>query len=161
MGAGKSHIGRRLARRLAVPFTDTDAAIVERHGPISGVFAERGEPGFREIEREIVAEAIDAGGVVSLGGGAPLHPLTRRRLHGARVVLLTVDERTVQPRLRGGTRPLLEEGGMAAWRRILAERLPAYRELATIEVDTSGRTPGRIVEEIAGRLGLEGMEQDA
>lgn len=161
MGAGKSHVGRKLAARLGVPFVDTDAVIVERHGAIEELFERHGEPGFRELERRAVAEAIAAPAVVSLGGGAVLHPETRAALADATVVFLTVDARAVAPRLRGGTRPLIAEGGIRAWTRIFDERRPLYRELADVEVDTTKRTIAQVVREIARELGHAGTETGA
>ena len=64
--AGKTRIGKRLAKRLGLPFVDTDAVVVAQHGPIPGILAEHGEPYFRELERQAVAEAVAEPGVVSL-----------------------------------------------------------------------------------------------
>ena len=80
MGAGKTSIGKRVAKQLGLRFADSDAAVVRAHGPIDRIFAEYGEPHFRELERAAVAEALRAGGVVALGGGAVLHPQTQRDL---------------------------------------------------------------------------------
>ena len=148
MGAGKSTVGRRLAKRLGVPFTDTDASIARAHGPIADLFRTLGEPGFRAVERAAVTDALTAGGVVSLGGGAVLDAGTRRDLAGCTVVLLTVDEAVVAERISGGNRPLLTDG-VATWRRILAERLPLYEELADVVVDTSRRPMDHVVDELA------------
>ncbi|WIB35095.1 shikimate kinase [Curtobacterium sp. MCJR17_043] len=59
-----------MAKALGVPFTDTDRVIAREHGPIPRLFAERGEPVFRELEAEAVRRAVETGGVVSLGGGS-------------------------------------------------------------------------------------------
>src|SRR5919202_3957131 len=99
MGAGKSSIGRRLAKGLDLPFTDTDVEIARRHGPIPELFAVGGEAGFRALERTVVAEALAGDGVVALGGGAVLDPDTRRDLERSTVVLLTVSEEAVADRL--------------------------------------------------------------
>lgn len=154
MGAGKSSIGRKLAKRLGVPFADTDQRIVARHGVIAGVFAERGESGFRAIERDVVAEALTEGGVVALGGGAVLDPATQDDLRRCTVVLLTVDEDAVAARLESGRRPLLVDG-LASWRRIASERAALYAELADLVVDTSRRPVAHLVEELAVRLESE------
>lgn len=150
MGAGKTSIGRRVARRLALAFTDTDAAIVRKHGPIEQIFASQGEQTFRRIEREAVAEALAEGGVVSLGGGAVLDAGTQRDLESHRVVLLTVAPRVVANRLRDTSRPLLQESDpMDRWNEILAARLPIYRRLADVTFDTSSGPLQDVVEEIA------------
>lgn len=153
MGAGKSRVGGRLAKALGAPFVDTDQRIVARYGPIDEIFAREGEEYFRVVEREVVAEALREPAVVALGGGAVLHPDTRADLAALPVVLLLVDAAAVAPRLAGGSRPLLAEGGLARWERILAERTPVYESLADIDLDTSRRPVARIVTEITGRLG--------
>ncbi|HEV7624507.1 MAG TPA: shikimate kinase [Amnibacterium sp.] len=154
MGAGKSSVGRKLAKRLGLPFTDTDQRIVARHGTIADLFAEQGEPAFRALERAVVAEALADGGVVSLGGGAVLDPGTRADLAGCTVVLLTVDETAVADRLASARRPLLADG-LASWRRIAAERDGLYRGLADLVVDTSHRPMAHVVDELAAALGAE------
>jgi shikimate kinase len=154
MGAGKSSVGRKLAKRLGISFADSDQRIVARHGAIADLFAERGEPGFRAIERAVVAEALAEGGVVALGGGAVLDPATRDDLARCTVVLLTVDDADVAERLVSGTRPLLVDG-LESWRRIAAERDAVYRGLADLVVDTSRRPMAHVVEELAAALGTE------
>ncbi|GAA4366703.1 shikimate kinase [Agromyces bauzanensis] len=153
MGAGKSAVGQRLAASVGAPFIDTDARIVERYGPIEEIFARRGEEAFRVVEREVVAEALREEAVISLGGGAVLHPETRRDLADLPVVWLRVSPEAVAPRLTGGTRPLLAEGGLARWAAILEERTPVYRSLADLDIDTSRRSVPRIVHDIAERFG--------
>lgn len=139
MGAGKSSVGRRTARLLSVPFTDTDTEIVRVHGPIADIFAAHGEAHFRGLERDSVNRALATGGVVALGGGAVLAAETRELLRGARVVLLTVDEKTIARRIRGGKRPLLSaaDDPVAEWKRIRDERAPLYEEVADVTFDTS------------------------
>ena len=91
-GAGKTTVGRVLARRIGATFTDVDALIVERAGkPIAAMFTDDGEDAFRALEREVVAEALrTTDGVLALGGGSVLAASTRERLRGHRVVLLWV-----------------------------------------------------------------------
>jgi shikimate kinase len=136
MGAGKTRLGRRAAKLLGLPFTDTDKTIVAEHGPIADIFDAHGEPYFRALEREAVRKALDGGGIVSLGGGAVLHPDTQADLAHERVILLTTTAEAVASRLGDGKRPLVR-GGVADWERILSERLPLYQRLATHTVDTS------------------------
>lgn len=152
MAAGKSSVGRKLASRIGATFVDTDREIVRRHGPIPELFAARGEPAFRAIEADVVATSLVDGAVVSLGGGAPLAAATQARLADARVVLLMIDDRQAERRIAGSGRPLLADGGIDAWRRILAERGPTYRAIADLEVDASRRMMSDIVAEIADWL---------
>lgn len=150
MGAGKTSVGKRVARTLDVPFFDTDAAIARRHGPIDQLFAEHGEAHFRTLERDAVIEALSGGGVVSLGGGAVLDPDTQSDLAHHRVVLLTVAPRVVAIRVRGSSRPLLqtEEDPMARWISIFEQRRPIYERLADISLDTSNGPLQGVVDRI-------------
>ncbi len=156
MAAGKTSVGRALSARLGVPFADLDALIVEADGrPIPEIFATDGEPAFRELEAAVLARALEEReGVLSLGGGAPLHPASRERLRGAPVILLEVDERIAARRIaHGAGRPMLQgEDPMARWRQLAAERGPRYRELAAFRVDAGTGTPSRVAREILGAL---------
>lgn len=138
MGAGKTSIGRRVAKRLGLGFVDTDKAVAAAHGPIATIFAEHGEPYFRALEREAVRDALAGGGVVALGGGAVLDTDTRADLAAHRVILLTVDPRIVRSRIGDGSRPLLSgEDPVARWTRIASQRRPVYDEVSDVEFDTS------------------------
>jgi len=110
MGAGKSTLGRELARLTHRPFVDTDEEIEKRFGPIGELF-ERGEPEFRQIEEQVVAEAL-AGptSVIALGGGAVLSETTRKRLRRtAFVAWVTVDVDAAWSRVRDSGRPLARD----------------------------------------------------
>lgn len=149
MGAGKSSIGRRVAKALGRAFVDTDTEIVRAHGAIAEIFARDGEPRFRELEHEAVRDALARGGVVALGGGAVLHPATREALGAHRVALLTVDEHTVAGRIGGRKRPLLNTADpLAEWIRIRDERMPVYLEVADATFDTSSGPLQQVVERI-------------
>jgi len=148
MGAGKSKIGRRVARSLSVPYIDTDKRIVASYGPIAEIFAREGEEYFRIIEREVVAGALGEEAVVSLGGGAVLNPDTQDDLSDLTVVFLSVTAEAVAARLRGNKRPLLRGGGTGEWQRIYDERRPIYEALASIRFDTSNRPIDRIVDDV-------------
>jgi shikimate kinase len=139
MGAGKTSIGRKVARTMGLRFADTDKVVVRDHGPIPELFSSIGEPAFRELERAAVEETLAAGGVVALGGGAVLDAGTRAALAGHRVVLLTVSPRVVASRIAGTDRPLLhgDEDPVERWQRILDERMPLYDEVADVTFDTS------------------------
>lgn len=138
MGAGKTSVGKRVARAQGLPFVDTDKMIAAEHGPIPEIFRTHGEEHFRTIERDTVQQALAHGGVVALGGGAVLDAGTRARLQSHRVVLLTVSPRVVRERIGGGSRPLLDaDDPVDRWVRIAAERGPLYDEVADVTFDTS------------------------
>jgi shikimate kinase len=148
MAAGKTSVGRKVARLLEVPFSDTDKRIAAVHGPIPQIFADPGEPYFRELERAAVAATVADGGVVSLGGGAVTDAATRALLTRHPVVFLTVSPEAVSRRIGGTGRPLLtgDDDPLERWRRIFDERRGWYEEVADLTVDTS-RTPMRMLAE--------------
>lgn len=154
MAAGKTKIGRRVARLLGVGFSDTDKMVVADHGPIADLFARHGEAHFRALERAAVERALATDHVVSLGGGAVLDPATRGDLARERVVLLTVTPEVVAGRLarEAGKRPLVAAGGLETWERIFAARRPLYEELASATFDTSTGHFDEIAQEVAAWL---------
>lgn len=156
-GSGKSTVGPMLADALGVSFRDTDDDIVARAGrSISDIFAEDGEPAFRKLEEEAVAAALEEhDGVLSLGGGAPLTPGTRARLAAHTVVFLHVGMAAgVQRTGLSTARPLLAGvNPRATYKKLLDERLPVYRAVATVEIDTDERTPDQVVAAAAAALG--------
>lgn len=145
--AGKTRVGKALASRLGVPFIDTDALVSGSHGPIPEIFRTKGEPHFRELEREAVQEALSHDAVVSLGGGAVTNPDTRSDLREKRVVLLTISEDAVIHRLNPEKRPLLA-GGIESWRDLVARRMPVYQEVADATFDTSHQS----ADDVAARI---------
>ncbi|MGO4593639.1 shikimate kinase [Leifsonia sp. 2TAF2] len=152
--AGKSRVGKRLAKLLDLPFVDTDAVVVAQHGPIAEIFTAHGEPHFRALERTAVAEALRKPGVVSLGGGAVLDPATQADLADARVVLLTVQAEAIAKRITNGKRPLITD--LESWKRLVASRSDLYQKLADYTADTSSRQIDTIVAEIAQWAQKEG-----
>lgn len=163
-GAGKTTVGRVLARRLGVRFTDVDVLIQERAGKsIPDIFTEDGEPVFRTMEREIVAEALaSTDGVLALGGGSILASETRERLRGHRVVYLTVGLADGLRRTGMSTaRPLLAGvNPRATFRALLEARTPLYREVATFEVDTVRRNTSQVARAVLEVLGAHGAAAD-
>ncbi len=164
-GAGKSTIGRKLARELGVQLYDTDAGIEEQTGrTIADIFATDGEAEFRKIEEQVVRRAVlDEPGVVSLGGGAVLSENTRALLREHTVVYLEIS--VAEGLRRTGTsnaRPLLNGADPGAkYRELMRRRRPLYREVATVRVRTDGRSPGRVVKMIMGKLSLESVRPAA
>lgn len=148
MGAGKTTIGKRVAKLLSAPFLDSDAEFVKVHGDIARYFDAHGEAAFRIQERRAVAAALARDAVVALGGGAVLDPETRAALADVPVVLLTTTAEAVADRIGNGRRPLVR-GGVADWTRITESRRPVYESLADLTIDTSRRPISVIAQETA------------
>ncbi len=163
-GAGKTTIGRKLAKELGVELYDTDAGIERETGrTIPEIFATDGEPEFRRIEERVVRRAILAErGVVSLGGGAVLSEDTRALLRNRTVVYLEISVGEGLRRTGASTnRPLLNGADPAAkYRELMRKRRPLYREVATVRVRTDGRSPGRVVKMVLAKLGFEPVTSD-
>jgi shikimate kinase len=153
MGVGKTTVGKKLARRLELPFIDTDVVITKNHGDISAIFADIGEPAFREIESDTLVPLLAEPAVISTGGGAVLHEKTREALTLATVVYLSTDGKHIASRLRGGNRPLIKNG-ISDWRQIYNSRKPLYEQVADITVDTSNSSLVQTIEAI-----LEGLKR--
>jgi shikimate kinase len=151
MAAGKSSVGRKVAKILDLPFDDSDRVIARTHGSISDLFARIGEEGFRALERETVASLLAEPGVLSLGGGAIVDPQTRENLRALPVVYLSVSAQAVASRLAGGARPLLagKPDPTARWQTIYEERRALYDELADVTFDTSTRPMSKIAAAVA------------
>ena len=157
MGAGKSTIGRLLAKELRLLFKDSDKEIEQRSGAdIPWIFDVEGEQGFRERERAVIAELCELDGLVlATGGGAVLHPDNRAALRrGGRVVYLYASvEQQLDRTSRDRNRPLLraaDPGQVLA--DLLAIRDPLYREIADVIVQTDERPPRLVVQEILESL---------
>ena len=124
MGVGKTTVGKKLAKELNTSFADTDKIIASEHGSISSLFDRLGEPGFREIESTVLAQCLEGSGVVATGG------------------------KHIASRISTRNRPLLSDGENS-WKSIYEARKPFYQEVATHEVDTSGKSLATIVTEIS------------
>ncbi|QUR67209.1 shikimate kinase [Mycobacterium spongiae] len=155
-GSGKSTIGRRLAKALGVSLLDSDVAIEHQTGrSIADIFATDGEREFRRIEEDVVRAALaNHDGVLSLGGGAVTSPGVRTALTGHTVIYLEISAAEGVRRTGGNTvRPLLAGPDRAAkFRALMSQRVPLYRRVATIRVDTNRRNPGAVVRYIVSRL---------
>jgi shikimate kinase len=155
-GSGKSTIGRRLAKALDVALLDTDAAIEETTGrTIADIFATDGEPEFRRIEEEVIRSALQShDGVLSLGGGAVTTQGVRDALSGHMVIFLEISAAEGVRRTGGSTvRPLLAGGDRGEkFRKLMAERVPLYRQVATMRINTNRRNPGAVVRHVVERL---------
>tara|TARA_B110000444_G_scaffold36814_1_gene32338 strand:- start:144 stop:656 length:513 start_codon:yes stop_codon:yes gene_type:complete len=153
MGAGKSVVGRYLARSLHLSFVDSDDEIESRTGvDIPFIFEKEGEMGFRKREAAVIDDLSKMDGVVlATGGGAILEPESRSCL-GARgfvVYLYTTVDQQVTRTLKGRERPLLENTDpRTTLEQLLLLRDPLYREIADIVVETDGRKVKSVASEI-------------
>lgn len=154
-GAGKSTVGRRLARRWGVPFRDSDQMVEAEAGKsVADIFVDEGEASFRSREREVIAKALDdSEGVLALGGGAVLDEATRARLVQAPCVWLRVGVGEAAKRVGLNTsRPLLLGNVRGTLMALLDERTPLYDEVATWSVDTDGRTADEVVDAVVAAV---------
>ena len=150
-GAGKTTVGRLLAHKLGQAFRDTDTDIEVVAGKtIADIFYDDGEDHFRALERQAVALALkEHDGVLSLGGGAVLDEQTRTLLKGEKVVFLNVGLGDAAKRVGlNRDRPVLALNPRAALHKLMDERIPLYRQVATIEILTDGKTPDDVVAEV-------------
>lgn len=157
MGAGKSAVGRQLAKMLQRDFRDCDAEIEARTGvDIPFIFEKEGETGFRRREKDMLAELAGCEGIVmATGGGAVLDPENRAVLaaHGLVVYLHASVEQQLERTRLSSSRPLLEATDRE--RRLgdlMQVREPLYREVAALTVETDGRQVREVAQEIRRRL---------
>jgi shikimate kinase len=160
-GSGKSTVGRQLARRLQLPFFDSDDQIEQRLGcSIREYFAREGETAFRDVEAEVIAElARGSQAVVATGGGAVLREANRRALREAgKVIYLRSTPEEVYRRVRhDAQRPLLQvEDPLQRLRTMHAERDPLYREAAHFVIETGRPSVPTLVNMILMQLELGG-----
>lgn len=157
MGAGKSTIGRLLAKELHLPFKDSDKEIEVRTGAdIPWIFDVEGEAGFREREQAVIADLCQEDGLVlATGGGAILRQANREALRaGGRVVYLhTSVEQQLERTARDRNRPLLRTANPGqVLSDLMAIRDPLYREIADVIIETDQRPPRMVVQEVLSRL---------
>lgn len=160
-GCGKSSVAGPLAKRLGWRWIDADTEIERRAGKtIRDIFTQDGEPAFRQIEHDVMADLLSENQLVlAAGGGAVLNDDTRRRAREAGPVVwlkasvetlagrITADESTAARRPNLTAKTVTEEIA-----EVLAQREPIYDECATLTVDTGSHTPDEIVEVILASL---------
>lgn len=150
MGAGKTTVGRMLARALGFEFVDADRELEARSGAlIATIFSVEGEDGFRRREAALLDELSQRAGIVlATGGGAVLNPDTRRRLHErALVVYLRASADEIHRRTRNDrSRPLLQTADpRAKIAELLAQREPLYEATAHLTFQSASANPRRLV----------------
>jgi shikimate kinase len=156
MGVGKTTVGRRLARRLNIPFVDADTEIEKAAGcSINDIFEFHGEATFREGERRVIKRILEgAPKVISTGGGAFIDPEIRSRIRSkALSIWLRADLETILKRVkRNNNRPLLTGADPGTTlRRLMAERDPIYAE-ADLVVDSGDTAIDKVVDTILDAL---------
>ncbi len=157
MGAGKSAVGRQLARMLHLNFMDTDDEIEARTGvDIPFIFEKEGEEGFRKRETKVIDDLSKIEGLVLATGGGAVVNAQNRSFLGARgfVVYLytTVDQQLARTQ-KGRERPLLENGDRKQiLEDLMTERDGLYRETADLVIETDGRKVKAVANEIVDRL---------
>ena len=157
MGAGKSAVGRHLARALHLTFVDSDDEVESRTGvDIAFIFEKEGEEGFRKREAAAIDDLTRLDGVVlATGGGAVMNADTRSNLGGRGFVVYlytTVDQQVVRTK-KGRQRPLLENGDpRGTLEELLQKRDPLYREIADLVVETDGRKVHSVASEIIEQI---------
>ena len=156
MGAGKTSVGRRLADKLGIPFVDADHEIEAAAGkPIKEIFADHGEPYFREGERRVIQRLIGNGAqVLATGGGAYMNDETRARIkeHGISVWLRAALPLLMKRVAKRQDRPLLQaDNPEAVMRDLMDNRYPVYA-LADVTVESRDVQHGQMVNDVIRAL---------
>lgn len=154
-GAGKTTVGKLLAKELDLEFFDSDQVIEARAGKsVSDIFTQDGEPTFRKIEHDVIIELLDLPGVVlALGGGSLGNDETRAKVKDANTVWLIAGLSQAVDRVgMNRNRPLLLGNVRGQLADLMAAREPFYKEVALIGVDTSKLIPSEVVTEIVSEL---------
>jgi shikimate kinase len=157
-GAGKSSVGKALAKKLSLNFLDSDKVVEEKSGKsIPEIFITDGEPAFREMEKAVVIDLIEnQDGVIALGGGSVMDlEVSKRLLPMANVVFLDVSISNAAPRVGfNRDRPLLLGNPRQQWIGLMEKRRSTYEALAKARVSTDNKKPVEVVEEIVKELAL-------
>jgi shikimate kinase len=155
-GAGKTTVGKLLAKDLGIDFFDSDQVIESRAGKsVSDIFTQDGEPAFRKLEHDVIVELLDSNSVVlALGGGSLGNDETRAKVKDATTVWLVAGLAQAVDRVgMNRNRPLLLGNVRGQLADLMAAREPFYKEVAAIAVDTSKLIPSEVVTEIVSELG--------
>ena len=156
-GAGKSSIGKALAKELNLNFIDSDSEIEKiSHKKISEIFIEDGEPAFRLLEVDVVRKVLaDFDGVISLGGGAPINKEIQEVLQDANYPVVFIDVSIAQAATRIGfnkDRPLLLVNPRQQWISLMNDRRPIYEKLASQTISSDNQKPHELAKQISDKL---------
>ncbi len=154
--SGKTTVSKLLSEKLNLKLVDTDEEIVKKYGAICDIFATLGEPAFRNMETEVVKNVCAQSGlVVSTGGGCVLRAENVELFkNSGKIVYLLADLQTLTERVKNdNTRPLISGDSAVKLEKLLKERSPIYEACADLTVDTNGKSPKEIVENICKLLG--------
>ena len=156
-GAGKSSIGKALAKELNLNFIDSDSEIEKiSHKKISEIFIEEGEPAFRLLEVDVVRKVLaDFDGVISLGGGAPINKEIQEVLQDANYPVVFIDVSIAQAATRIGfnkDRPLLLVNPRQQWISLMNDRRPIYEKLASQTISSDNQKPHEVAKQISDKL---------
>lgn len=166
---GKTTVARLVAERLGWQWVDADVEIERRAGkPIAQIFGEDGEPAFRDLEAEVIADLCGRPRlVVAAGGGAPLRPESRQAMRSQGIVVwLKAPPETILARMTADAttasrRPnLTDKDPFEEIVHLLAQREPIYRQSAHLEVDTEQKSPSQVAAEILDRLKFTDAAED-
>ena len=157
-GAGKTSVGKALAKKLTLKFLDSDKIVEEKSGKsISEIFITDGEPAFRDMERSAVIDLLEnQDGVIALGGGSVMDlEVSKRLLPMANVVFLDVSISNAAPRVGfNRDRPLLLGNPRQQWIALMEKRRSTYEALSKTRVSTDNKKPIEVAEEIVKELAL-------
>jgi shikimate kinase len=151
MGAGKTTLGKRLAKVLDLPFVDTDKMVTADHGSIKDLFAAKGESYFRDLESAALVKALDGRNVVATGGGIVLSEANRALLTKNATIFLDTNMEFVLRSLNVSKRPLLKDNP-ESWEQIYQDRLEFYKEVSIATVNTANNSVGAIMKNLESEV---------
>jgi shikimate kinase len=151
MGAGKTTLGKRLAKILDLPFVDTDKMVTADHGSIKDLFAAKGEAYFRDLESAALVKALDGRNVVATGGGIVLSKANRTLLTQNATIFLDTNMEFVLRSLNVAKRPLLKDNP-ESWEQIYQDRLEFYKEVSIATVNTANNSVGAIMKNLESEV---------
>lgn len=156
-GAGKTTVGKALAKKLSCNFADTDRLVEAKAGrKISEIFVETGEQSFREIETSVLRESLQSfDGVLALGGGAPINPENQALISKSDSFIVFLEVSISQAANRVGfnrERPLLLVNPRQQWQELMNARRPIYEKLARVKISTDSVKPQEVADQIQKAL---------